>query len=1013
MVVMFLASVVALPQSAHCDDGADPRTPERALSSLDVADGLEATLFAAEPMLLSPSNIDVDHRGRVWVCEVVNYRGRNGERPAGDRILILEDTDGDGVADKQTVYYQGRDVDSAMGICVLGNRVIVSCSPNVFVFTDDDGDDQPDKKEVLFSNTGQPQHDHSAHAFVFGPDGRLYWNFGNTGQQVCDAQGQPVVDLAGNEVIDNGKPYFGGMVFRCRPDGSDFEVLGHNFRNNYEVAVDSFGTLWQSDNDDDGNRAVRINFVMEYGNYGYRDEMTGAGWRTPRTGMHPEIPVRHWHQHDPGVVPNLLFTGAGSPTGICVYEGRLLPEKFWDQVIHCDAGPNIVRAYPVTDDGAGYQAESVDILSGSRDQWFRPSDVCVAPDGSLFVADWYDPGVGGHRMGDVDKGRIFRIAPPDTKYTVEKYNFADPNQAARALQNPNQAVQYLAWQTLSKLPRRAEPILWPLLTEENQRIRARALWLLSRIEGRGEFFAQFAVDDFEPEIRIVGLRIARELKLAPIHFVEQLVYDESPQVRRECAIALRHSDSPRAAELWAELAAQHDGKDRWYLEALGIAADGNWDACFSAWLDKVGDEWNTPAGRNIVWRSRATDTPEYLARLASDPTLDAAELSRMMRAFDFQDSETRDEALLRLALSEPAGRSADAKRRHGFVVAEAVLRLQGFDLKERPKYHRAVMRVVEDMRGSSTYVRLVDKFSIESEYPNLLSMAQLEPDDPRSVESTRTLLSKGQSALIEQGLESDEPERVAGTVRALGNSLDGRAIKLLLPVIADEGQSVEVRREAVRALSRSRPGALRLVKLAEAKRLDQSLQQAAAAALHTAIWRDVKGRAIELFPPPPARNQQPLPPLAELVQREGDSEKGRVLFNTTGTCAKCHTVNGIGKDLGPNLSEIGGKLSRQAMFESILYPSAGISHNYETHALVLEDGNVLTGIVVSQTPDELTIKDSEAVTRTVKTADIEEIVKQDVSLMPADLQKVLTAEELVDIVEYMTTLKKAVASAKN
>jgi glucose/arabinose dehydrogenase len=126
-----------------------------AVAGLDVAKGLEATLFAAEPMLLSPTNIDVDHRGRVWICEVVNYRTRNGTRKDGDRILILEDTDGDGRADSRKVFYQGRDIDSAMGICILGKRVIVSCSPNVFVFTDEDGDEKADKKELLFTRTGE------------------------------------------------------------------------------------------------------------------------------------------------------------------------------------------------------------------------------------------------------------------------------------------------------------------------------------------------------------------------------------------------------------------------------------------------------------------------------------------------------------------------------------------------------------------------------------------------------------------------------------------------------------------------------------------------------------------------------------------------------------------------------------------------------------------------------------------------------------------------------------------
>ena len=306
-------------------------------------------------------------------------------RPEGDRILILEDTTGDGVMDKVKTFYQGRDIDSAMGICVLGNQVIVTATPTVWRFTDTDGDDVPDKKEAIFTETGQPQHDHSAHSFLFGPDGMLYWNFGNAGKQVKDANGETVIDIHGRPVVDNGKPFYGGMPFRCDMDGKNFEVLAHNFRNNWETTVDSFGTLWQSDNDDDGNRATRINFVMEHGNYGYRDELTGAGWRSSRITMEDEIPLRHWHLNDPGVVPNMLQTGAGSPSGICMYEGRLLPKRFWDQVIHCDPGPNVVRAYPAKPDGAGYSATIDPLMTGTVDKWFRPADVCVAPDGSCLL----------------------------------------------------------------------------------------------------------------------------------------------------------------------------------------------------------------------------------------------------------------------------------------------------------------------------------------------------------------------------------------------------------------------------------------------------------------------------------------------------------------------------------------------------------------------------------------------------------------------------------------------------
>ncbi|MCH8830947.1 MAG: c-type cytochrome, partial [Planctomycetes bacterium] len=131
-------------------------------------------------------------------------------------------------------------------------------------------------------------------------------------------------------------------------------------------------------------------------------------------------------------------------------------------------------------------------------------------------------------------------------------------------------------------------------------------------------------------------------------------------------------------------------------------------------------------------------------------------------------------------------------------------------------------------------------------------------------------------------------------------------------------------------------------------------------------------------------------------------------FNTTGNCAKCHQVNGLGKQVGPDLSEIGKKLSRRAMYDSILFPSAGISHNYETYIVALESGNTVNGIVVSRTAKSISLKGADAIVRTFKTSDVEFIRKQNVSLMPADLQKTMTADELVDVVAYMMTLKKAV-----
>jgi putative membrane-bound dehydrogenase-like protein len=625
----------------------DQGDPAHAVDNLDVHEKVKATLFASEPMILSPSAIDIDHRGRVWVCEVTNYRRHKNKREEGDRILILEDTDGDNKADKVKTFYQGRDIDSAHGVSVFGDKVIIAVGDRVVVFTDKDGDDKPDSKENLFTGISGTQHDHGIHAVHFGPDGKFYFNFGNNGRQIKDKDGKPIVDQAGNEVNDKRKPYQQGMVFRCNEDGSDFETLGWNFRNNWEVTVDSFGTVWQSDNDDDGNRGVRINYVMEFGNYGYKGEFTGKGWRDARTNIETEIPLRHWRLNDPGVMPNLLQTGAGSPTGITVYEGTLLPPVFHGQVIHCDAGPSVVRAYPVSKNGAGFDAEVVDILNGaSRDKWFRPSDVVTAPDGSLMVADWYDPGVGGHNMQDLGRGRLFMVAPEGHKYKSPKVDVSTVDGSISALRSPNEATRYLAWHAIRKSGRKAEPALQKLFADKEPRIRARALWLLGKIEGRGKHYVDLAIRDKDSDIRIVGLRLARQLSgLNTLSVVEKLVSDKSSQVRRECAIALRHEKTSQAARLWAELAARHDGKDRWYLEALGLSSDLNADACFDAWIAKVGEKWNTPAGRDVIWRVRAKVAPSYLVNILKDEKTPAETHPRYVRALDFHSGPEKDKAL--------------------------------------------------------------------------------------------------------------------------------------------------------------------------------------------------------------------------------------------------------------------------------------------------------------------------------------------------------------------------------
>jgi len=367
--------------------------------------------------------------------------------------------------------------------------------------------------------------------------------------------------------------------------------------------------------------------------------------------MEDEIPRRHWHLNDPGVVPNLLQTGAGSPTGILHYEGKLLPEIYQNALIHCDAGPRVVRAYTLKTDGAGYKADIVDLVT-TDDTWFRPSDVCVAPDGSIYIADWNDAGVGGDYMADQSletmSGRVYRVAPKGNKPTTPKVDLETAAGAAKALQSPNLATRYLAWQKLHSMGDKAEGELRNLWRGEDQIMRGRAFNLLARIKGKEQRYLDEAISDSAPNIRNLALRYMRVEGRDPLPVVARLVNDGSPAVRRECAISLHLNKSEQAPGLWASLADKYDGQDRWYLEALGIGAFHQDDRFLDAWLKKVGDNWNTPAGREIIWRIRSKKSPEYLIKIIQDKNISKQERDHYFRAMDFLKGPEKDAALVKL-----------------------------------------------------------------------------------------------------------------------------------------------------------------------------------------------------------------------------------------------------------------------------------------------------------------------------------------------------------------------------
>ena len=972
--------------------------PENALKGLDIAEGLEVIPVASEPMLKNPTNMDVDDRGRIWITEAYNYRpaiNGNPTNPAGDRIVIIEDLNGDGRADTSKVFYQGPEINAPLGISVMGNRVIVSQSPYVWNFYDDNGDDKADRKEILFQGIGGEQHDHGAHSFTFGPDGKLYFNFGNEGKTLKDKNGKTVRDQDGDE-IGPGK-YKMGMVFRCNPDGSAVECLGNNFRNNYEVAVDSYGTLWQSDNDDDGNRGVRINYVMQYGNYGYTDEMTGASWSANRTNIEDSIPYRHWHLNDPGVVPNVLQTGSGSPTGMVVYEGSLLPQRFINQMIHCDAGPNVVRSYPVKNAGAGYSATINNVLNGSRDQWFRPADVCVAPDGTLLVADWYDPGVGGHQAGDQQRGRVYRVQPKGYKYQPVTIAYTTPADAVAALQNPNLVVRYKAFTALVNMKASAIAPLEQLWRGgKNGRMAARAFWVLLKVGTNPSSYINEAIASTNADTRIMGIRAAKEYQLNLVPSLQKLSDDTSMQVLRECALVLHHVKDPAAASIWTKLATHYDGSDRWYLEALGIAADGQWDTFLAEYTRHVPDPLKNPAGRDIIWRARGEVAVPFLSALAADQSVPVNQRLRYFRAFDFHNGPAKKQYLLGMIENSQL---ASADMNPYILRALDVQSVSG-----SAKARAALDALLKATYGTSDYLEMVKRYQRTTEQDNLLKMALKEHDNELGKSATSLLLQFGGDLKIRNVINSGDTASVNHALQALSEVGTKPSLSILESVMGSGKYADDTRKLAAGYIGKSWSGEERVVELLKAKKVPATYIPAIVASVDQAWRGEIRSQAASFLPNAGAAATRKDPTIKELASLKANAANGQLVF--VNKCGLCHVAGNKGNDFGPKLTEIGSKLPKDGLLDAILHPSAGISFGYEGWEYKMKDGSTYTGIVASKTETDIDMKFPGGSKQSFKTSAVASQKELKESMMPAGLHNNMSNQELADLLEYLEGLKK-------
>lgn len=623
---------------------------ETMLEEFEVAPGLEATLWAGTELIHSPVAMDVDARGRVWVTEDLQ---RSGEEGPHARITILEDGDQDGKADRVKIF--GPTFPSKpMGISVFDNVIVVSMAPNIHVFTDVNRDDrfdpEIDTEKIIATGFHGQNHDHALHAVVPGPSGHWYVNHGNIGADVTMSDGRKIHASSyysqnprsiGKQSFD-GRLYVGGFGLRMNPDGSGAEVIFHNTRNAHAMTVTSLGDILQADNDDPAH--ARAAWVMEHSNFGYAAledgnrswEDSAKSWEKKTVTAeilnsayerHSKSSLRrdegHWREHFPGVTPPGNLWGPGAPTGDYFIEGDELGREFRGKYLVCETvhravfvfdhelrGPQIELAGP---DKAFFAADRQS--KNEAASAFLPSDVVAGTDGALFVSDW-NSHVNGRGSGNATGG-IFRIARKGSKVDPPLIDFHSNPGLLKALESPAPGVRWVAQDELKRRATFLELLEFSRSHADNVYHRARALHIMAALPGEaGPAHVTSMLESEDEVIRLVALRALRLAGRTPLTtLVDTLGDDSSPAVRRELLALMRGMKFETIRGALAKMLAGYDGRNRWYLEALGAVCDDFPDKVYRELVRPRQPDpatWNERQ-MNLAWRLRS---PEALADLA-------------------------------------------------------------------------------------------------------------------------------------------------------------------------------------------------------------------------------------------------------------------------------------------------------------------------------------------------------------------------------------------------------------
>jgi putative heme-binding domain-containing protein len=983
-----LAALTAVPALAQRDLKNIPTPdPEEERKTFVVPEGFEVNLYAADPLLAKPIQMNFDAQGRLWIASSEVYPQIKPGQAATDKILVLEDTNRDGQADKTTVFADGLLIPTGVIPDNKGGCYVVN-STELLYLKDVNGDLKSDESKVVLSGFGTEDTHHLLHTLRWGPDGCLYMN-------------QSIYIHSHVETPYGVKRLNGGGIWRFRPETLELEVLAYGLVNSWGHHADRFGQSFATD----GAGGEGINFVFPGSVF-----VSAPGSKRIVAGLNP---------------------GSPKHCGLEIISGRHLPPEWDGTMVTNDFRAHRVCRFTVSEDGSGYASKQETELIKTPHVAFRPIDVKMGPDGAIYIADWYNPII---QHGEVDfrderrdhtHGRIWRVtAKKRPLLRTEIAEDTPTEQLLELLKTPEEWVRQHAKTILKNRHWQKQDVLGPLAKwtaalpkqEDNDVLRLEALWLYEALDQPQPELLASLLRSNDGRIRAAAVRTATHWRgKMPQPELQQIATraanDEHPRVRLEAVRTLSLIPNAKAAE--ASLVVLNRPMDRFLDFALWTTMRDLADS----WIPALQEgKFNVSDTNQLTFALKAVDSPEVVApllKLVEQGQIPADRTDSVLAIVASlggpqELSKVFDMVVAADGTLAPAKKATlldtlrETSRLRKVQPAGDLARLTSIFTSSDEKLRAAAVRAAGQWKVPAAMTQIAS-LAQSNEQPAAVRQAAIEAlalaGGPKHHQLLATLAGKGRPLADRQqalaALSSLDVKATAqGTADLLAEAPEGidptamiqpllarkEGTAALTAALANQKLSADIAKLVIRA-ARSAPQ--------PSEALISSAQKAGG--LESAGWKLS-----------PEFTQE----LVNLAREKGNAAKGEAIFRTASLqCLKCHAIGGAGGVVGPDLVSIGASAQPDYLLESLIAPASKVKEGYHAKLVLEASGQVYTGLVVRETPEQLILRTAEDKLVTLAKSDIEGI-KDSRSLMPDGAVDSLTKTELVDLVRFLSELGK-------